>query len=436
MPDDHVQRLFGALAAADLPVPAPASVIARGRQRRRRTRARAVLAVTAGTALVIAGASQLAGARSGQPGPAGHGRTPHAVCPAAPDPALTAELAHRLPISEHVIALSPDGTQAYSDVTVPGFHGIAEQRVRTGAIVRHIEQLPVSDVRATGALSEGGQLVWSNGYNTAGDQSSGSTPMQMWSPRTGVVTLEPPHQSGAALSAPVLWASHGKLAAWLQADGQRREIVEANLGTGAVDVVATGYVGPPVFAGNALLWSGASSASGDHAHLVAMNAGEFPARQHMAVPPALRFASPGVLMGSAQGGSWSPPIGLVVSNSEGVAYLSANLTELFYSPALTQPARLVLRLTDAAFAPGSLALGDGYLAWSTDSAAAYVASMSTLAVATIANGNTTYGTAEGLGGYVLATTTLTPKRGTAAMSLITGSTIDGMSCKTSRPARR
>jgi hypothetical protein len=429
VPEDIVDRLFGELAGADLPVPARAAVIARGRQRRRRTRATAAVAAAAGTALVIAGASQLIGGPARTPALANHGKTPQTACAAAPDPTLTAELAARLPISRQVIALSADGTLAYSDVTVPGFHGIAEQRVDTGAIVRRIDALPDSYVRATGALSVGGELIWSSGYSTPGDQSSGSTPMRMWSPQTGVVTLEPPRQSGAALSAPVLYASRGKLAAWLQAAGHKREIVEANLGTGAVDVVATGYLGPPVFAGNALVWSAASSASGDHAHLVAMNAGEFPVQQHIAVPPALRSASPGVLMGSAQGGSWSAPIGLVVSNSQAVAYFSASLTELFYSPALTQPARLVLRMTgDAAFSPRSLSLGDGYLAWSTDSAASYVASTSSLAVATIGNGNSDYGTVEGLGGYVLASTTSAPKRGTAAVSLIRGLTIEEMSC--------
>lgn len=429
MPEDIVQRRFGGLATTDLPVPASTTVIARGRQRRRRTRATAALAVATVTALVIASASQLAGARTRTPAPAGHGKAPQTVCPAAPDPALAAELASRLPISRHVIALSPDGTLAYALVSVPGFHGIAEQRVDTGTIVRHIDQLPASDVTVTGALSAGGELIWSAGYSTPGDQGSGSTPMRMWSPRTGVATLEPGHQSGPALSAPVLYANAGKLAAWLQADGRKREIVEANLGTGAVHVVATGYLGPPVFAGDALVWSAASDASGEHAHPVAMNAGEFPAQQRIAVPPALRSASPGALMGPAQGGGWTTPIGLVASNSQAAAYFSASLTELFFSPALTRPARLVLRLTGGAnFSPGSLALGGRYLAWSTDSGASYVASLSRLAVATVANGNTDYGSVEGLGGYVLATRTATPKRGTAPIYLLRGSTVYGLSC--------
>jgi hypothetical protein len=437
VPEDFVGRLFGELAGADLPVPPAGAVIARGRQRRRRARVRAVLAVAAATALVVAGASQLAGARTRSPVPPSHRTTRHAVCQAAPDRALSAELAHRVDIGAQVIALSPDGTLAYGDVTVPGFHGIAEQRVGTGAIVRRIYQVPASDIRASGALSADGELIWTNEYNTHGDQGSGgSTAVLLWSPHTGKVrTLEPAGQSGAALSTPVLFANGGKLAAWLQTDGRRQEIVEANLGTGAIDVIAIGHLGPPVFAGDALVWSVAPGATAPASHLVAMAAGEFPARHYILVPRALRSAGPGALMGSSSG-YWTP-YSLIASNGEATAYFSADLSQLFYSPSLTEPARLVLRLPANVFlSPGSLAVGAGYLTWSTDSAASYVASISSLAVATITNGTTEYGGVDGFGRYVLAESTPTPKHGTPKVSLISGSTIDGLVCAASRAAGR
>jgi len=425
-----MDRLFGELAAADLPVPSSARVIARGRQRRRRTRTRAVLAVAAATALVVAGASQLAGARTRKPVPAGHVRAPHAVCSAAPDPALTAQLARRLPLRGQVVALAPDGTLAYALVSEPGFRGIAAEKVATGAVVRHIERLSSVFDSAAGTLTRTGDLLWISRYSTAIGANSGSSPVRMWSPRTGVVTmLEPPGQSGAALSAPVLYQGGG-IAAWLQGDGQQREIVAANLDTGNVHVIATGYLGPPVFVGDALVWSAASTVRGYPAHLVATDATPFPSRQRIAVPAPLRSARGGVLMGSMPEGTWTTPIGLIASAGGAAAYFSASLTELFYSPAATQPARLVLRLKGGAyFAPGSLAMGDGYLAWSTASAASYVASASSLAVATITNGNTQYGSLAGFAGYVLATRTASPKHGVAPVYLLRGSTIDGLSCE-------
>jgi hypothetical protein len=437
VPEDIVGRLFGELAGADLPVPPTGAVIARGRQRRRRTRVKAALAVAAATTLVVVGATQLAGLRTRSPSPGSHRGTPHSVCLAAPDRALSAELAQRLAIGTKVIAL--DGTLAYADVTVPGFHGIAEESVATGAIVKRIYRLPARDDSAAGALTRNGDLIWVSYYNRGGDYiSAGSTPVRLWSPRTGAVTvLEPAGQDGVPLSAPVLFSNQGGLAAWLQEDGRRTEIVEANLATRAVDVIARGYFGPPVFVGTALVWSGFRSASGPASGLVAVDAIPFPAHQAVALPRALRSAGPGAQMGSEIGGSWPPPIGLIASDAGVTAYFSASLTELFYSPELTQPARLVLRLPgNVAFSPGSLAVGDGYLAWSTDSAASYVASTRSLAAATITNGTTDYGDVASFGGYVLAESTRTPKHGSLKVSLISGSTIDGLVCAASRPAGR
>lgn len=429
MPEDIVGRLFGELAGTDLPVPASGAVIARGRQRRRRTRVRAALAVAAVVALVVAGASQLAGARTRTPPPATHARKSQSACQAAPDRALTAELAHPVPLGHQPIALSWNGAQAYAVVTANGFHGIAEENTATGAIVRHIDPLSARYFGGAGALTRNGDLIWVSYYDRPSGVTAGSSPVQMWSPLTGTVTeLEPPGQDGVALSAPVLMLQYGKTAAWLQSDGRQREIVEANLGSGKVDVVARGYLSPPVFVGDALAWSAALTASGRSAHVVARSAIPFPSQQRIAVPVALRSAGAS-LMGLTPLPSWQGPIGLVASNAGATAYFSTNLTELFYSSAPSQPARLVLKITgDQGFTNGSLALGDGYLSWSTDSAATYVASTRSLAVATIANGSTDYGDVEGLGTYVLATRTATPKHGTAPVYLIRGSTIYGLSC--------
>jgi hypothetical protein len=170
----------------------------------------------------------------------------------------------------------------------------------------------------------------------------------------------------AALSPPVFGGRHNQLVAW-ESEGANygsptRKIVEADLLTGVTDVVASGYVGAPVFVGSYLVWPVLSSAAGP-THLVSVSASAFPARQPVALPRQLRKA------GAAA---------VVVSSGGATAYASADLTKLFYAPSLSQPARQVLtlppgsHLSSGGVAPGGntpagLAVGPGYLAWNTPS---------------------------------------------------------------------
>ena len=290
MPDDLLDRLFGELASADLPVPARSRVIARGRQRRRHARACAASAVAVAVA-VAAGVSQLPGSRPGsQPVQHHHGAPAAAVCQAAPDAALTAELAHASPLSSQAgvwpLGVSPDGAVLYAETTVHGFHGIAAENLVTGAILTKIKALPASYTGAHGGLGPDGDVIWSSSYSTHGGQGNpGMTPVQLWSPRTGrTTTLEPAGQHGGALSAPVIFPATREFAAWEQQDGGKQEIVEADLASRATVVIATGYFGPPVFAGNALVWPVADHKGGPAASLAARDATSFPARQRIAVP--------------------------------------------------------------------------------------------------------------------------------------------------------
>jgi hypothetical protein len=390
------------------------------------------MAAIAAVAVIALGASQLA--RSA-------GRTPQvtrqhrhqqgpALCTAAPSSALVRQLnARALPLSSQTgvtpIALSRDGTVIYVQTTVPGFRGIAAESLATGEVLTRIQALPQNYSGSQGGLGPAGELVWTNSYSTPGDQSYGLTPVRSWSPRTGkLTTLEPAGQHGGALSAPA-FSPGGKLAAWEQADGSTQEIVEANLAAGAVAVIARGHLGPPVFVGTTLAWPVADNPSGQPSHLVARNAALFPASQPIAVPRSLRGAGDGALMGSGPAGSWQLPISLIASNGTAVAYFSADLTELFYSSSPSQPARLLLRLTDNAFAPGSLTLGYGYLGWSTASAAGSLAGTSVLAATEVVSTGSLFGN----GAAVLVGRALPPKTSRrAAWHLVTASAIAAIRC--------
>jgi hypothetical protein len=396
MPEDLLDRLFGELASAELPVPAPSRVVARGKQRRRRARGGAASAAVAACALIAVGASQLTGSRlSEQPVQHDHHSVPApAVCRAVPDAVFAAELRYVLPISHQAgvwpLAVSADGSVVYAQTTVRGFHGIAAERLATGAILTKIKALPASYTGAQGGLGPGGDVIWSSTYSTHGGQGNPATaPVQLWSPRTGrTTTLEPAGQHGGPLSAPVIFPATHDFAAWEEADGDKQVIVEADLASGATVVIATGYFGPPVFADSALVWPVASRPDGPASSLAARDAASFPARQPVPVPLQLRAAGQSSLMGSSAAGSWSVPVPLIASDGQVTAFFSQSLTKLFYSPSPSQPARLVLQLHGGeTFAAGPPAVGAGYLGWTINGDASYLASAASLAAARI----TTFG---------------------------------------------
>jgi hypothetical protein len=433
MPDsDILDRLFGELATADLPVPAPGNVVARGRQRRRRARARTVTAVAA-VAVIVVGVTQFTRNREA---PAAIGqRSQPTVCAAAPDAALNAELGQALPASQQqsvsVIGLSANHAVLYLMTTTAGFHGLAAESLATGAITQKIPaQGLLSEYKsAQGGLGPDGDVVFTDTYSSPA-AGSGTSTVIVWSPRTlawrrtlagsplgQMAPLEPAGDAGTALSAPVFAGPANHLVAWEAQDwignSSVRQIVEADLLTGVADVIASGYVGAPVFVGSDLVWPVASSATGP-THLVAVSAFAFPASQYVAVPPPLRKA------GSAT---------VIASSGRATVYASADLTKLFYSPSLSQPARQVLRLPVGSYlVPGGLAVGKGYLAWNTSTAASYVASAKGLAATRITDGTGTWGEVQGVGSAVLASRSAHPKSGARSLYLLKASVINGLTC--------
>jgi hypothetical protein len=430
MPDsDMLDRLFGELAKTDLPVPARARVVARGRQRRRRARGRAVIAAAA-VAVVVVGVTEFPRLREGLATASQHAQP--AICAAAPSAALNAELGRVVPASRQqsarVIALSPNHATLYLLTTTGGFHGVAAENVATGAIAPNITPLPMASsvYAAQGGLGPGGDVVFTVTRSVAGGSRTSS--VTIWSPTPVPASIAREHiaqsitigitgQDTDALSTPVFGGGSNQLVAWeapgAKYDSPTHKIVEANLLTGVTDVVASGYVGAPVFVGTELVWPVAGSATRP-THLVAVRASALPARQPVAVPLPLRTA------GSAT---------VIASSGGATVYASAGLTKLFYSPSLSQPARQVLRLPPGNYlTPGGLAVGPGYLAWNTSAAASYVASAKSLAAMRITDGSATWGGVQGLGSDVLASRSAHPKSGPRSLYLLSGSVIDRLTC--------
>jgi hypothetical protein len=430
MPDsDVLNRLFGELAGTDLPVPAPASVVARGTQRRRRARGRAAIVVAA-VAAVAVGITQFPRIDQGASAILSQ-RTRPAICTAAPDAQLSTELGRVLPVSQQqsvsVVALSPNHKVMYLMTTTGGYHGVAAESVATGAISEKITTQPPNWNGAEGGLGPHGEVVFT--MTDSYDGSFAATEVVVWSP-TSLPSWMPTRSFGQvvplggsdALSAPVFAGPDHQLVAWESSgdgsvvdssDSPARQIVEVDLLTGAIEVVATGYVGAPVFVGSDLVWPVASSATGP-THLVAVSASAIPARQRVAVPLPLRNAGAATAIASSGGAT---------------LYASAGLTKLFYSPSPSQPARQVLQLPAGNYlVPGGLAVGPGYLAWNTSAAASFVASAKSLAAARITDGSTSWGAVQGLGSDVLASRSAHPKSGPTSLYLLSGSVIERLTC--------
>jgi hypothetical protein len=335
----------------------------------------------------------------------------------------------RTPLVWPPIALSADGSSVYVQTISPTFLGIAMESLPSGAIVYRIRQEPPGYTGAQGGLGRGGVLVWTSTYSTHGGAAGAMTPVLEWSPRTGRVTKPGPAGSrGAPLSAPVFGLG-GRLVAWETADGRRQEIVEANLVSGTARVVGTGRLGPPVFVGSALVWFTATGPDGRPGHLVAVNAAALPALRPVAVPVSVRAASDPVVTGSP--GNWVPASSLIAVSGGAIAYVSSDLTKLYYSPSPSAPAKLVTRLSGpgATFTPGGLFVGPGYIAWETASAGSYLASTSSFAVKKVIDETRTWGLLDGSGNNVLVVTSPPSKKShLLRYHLVSGSTISALRC--------
>jgi hypothetical protein len=338
--EDRFSQMFGPLAGAQVPVPAMAVVLARGRQRRRHAR---MIATAAVTAAVVAATAAVQLPSVLRPGPQVRGSRHGALCRASEAVGgLRAMLTTPVPASDRY-SLTPLGyaaatSTAYVQMRSAAYTGIAAIDPWTGAIRSPIQRTTYGN-RVVGQFA-GHFLVWATARATSGYQ-----PVRSWSATTGGSrTLRPPGAAGFVGSAPVISIT-GTFAAWQeQLAGRRAEIVEANLSTGKSVVIATGYVGAPVFYGHVLVWQ-QRARSGGPGRLAARHADTFPATQAAGVPVGLTHA------GDAS---------VIVAYGGAAAYLSPDRRTLYYSARPGQRARPVTRFPLAYWlAP---AVGLGYLA--------------------------------------------------------------------------
>ena len=138
-------------------------------------------------------------------------------------------------------------------------------------------------------------------------------------------------------------------------------------------------------------------------------------------------------MGSSAAGSWSVPVPLIASDGQATAFISQNLTQLFYSPSPSVPARIVLQLRGGnTFAAGAPAVGPGYLGWTVNGDASYLASASSLAAARI----TTFGLEFSAGSrvFVMGYSGVKTQPARNPFHLFNGSVVSSLKC--AAPAKR
>jgi hypothetical protein len=259
------------------------------------------------------------------------------------------------------------------------FSGIAALNLATGA-TRRIKAFadPATD-QADGSFG-GRWLVWEETYSL---QSLDDFTIYAWDSATGTLRTLGHSLAGPGGTAwPSPWhgpAVSGQYAAWAQGYGPGGvvEIRLANLETGQVTVIRRGHLQPPFFDGDLVVWPESDRPGTQttlHAYDIATGR---PARM-----PAVLQAVHGTEF--------------VATDGTRTAYFSPDLTELYYSAAQGQRARVVLRLP-AGVAFADLAIEPGSLAWTTTQAT-YLASTRTGAYSQV---TTAYGFATGSNSAVL-----------------------------------
>lgn len=341
-----------------------------------------ILAALAAAGLAARGPRPSTAADSRQVTSAGRGLV---FCPVRAGRALRASLARAVAGSGshelQPLGLAGDGRQAFVSAWTPGFSGVAALTLATGKLtpIRAFGD-PATD-QADGT-SDGRWLVWAQTYSLA---SLDRFTMYAWDDATGRLL-----RIGGSIAGPrgTPWPSpwhapavSGHYAAWAQGYGPRglTEVRLADLLTGQVTTIRTGHLQPPLFAGGLVAWP-ESDAPGTQTTLRAWSLSR---HRLVALPEALR---------AVRGTEF------VVSDGTRTAYLSPDLTRLYYSARQDRPARLALRLP-AGVSFADLAMAPGALAWTT-SKATYLASTVTGAYSKV---TPRYGYATGSGSVLLVT---------------------------------
>jgi hypothetical protein len=312
---------------------------------------------------------RMAGRGTGPPGPGltGAGRaagpaTALTFCPVPPTSAVRAALARVVPGSGRAeiepLGVTGDGRGAYVSAWTPGFSGVAEVSLATGAL-REIRAFAHPGTDQADGTASGQWLVWAQTYSLS---SLDHFTMYAWNAATGrLLRLGQSIDGRRGVPWPSPWhapAVSGHYAAWAQGYGTGGlvEIRLANLVTGQVTTIRRGHTQPPLFDGGLVIWP-ESDAPGTQTTLRAYS---LAARRPAALPAALA---------AVHGTEF------VATDGTRTAYLDPSLTRLYYSPRPDQPARLALALP-AGTDFDSLALAPGTLAWTT-SQATYLASTRT-----------------------------------------------------------
>jgi hypothetical protein len=375
----------GAVRAGSRAAPAGPGLDSTGRRGARAASSQAGAAGPAGASR--SGASR-PGAGPAQPGLTGGGRTAApggapAFCPAAPTAALRAALDRVVPgtgrAETEPLGVTGDGRDAYVATWTPGFSGVAELSLATGAL-RPIRAFARPGADQADGTASGHWLVWAQTYSLS---SLDRFTMYAWNAATGRrLRLGQSSTGPHGVPWPSPWhapAVSGNYAAWAQGYGPGGlvEIRLANLVTGQVTTIRRGHVQPPLFDGGLVVWP-ESDAPGTQTTLRAYR---LASRRLVALPAALA---------AVHGTEF------VATDGTRTAYLDPSLTRLYYSARPDQPARLALALpVGTEFA--RLALAPATLAWTT-SRATYLASTRTGAYTQV---TPEYGYATGSGSVML-----------------------------------
>ncbi len=342
------------------------------------------------------------GRPAGPPAPArgiGAAGSPLRFCVQPAAAGLRAGLARAVPGSQRgeliPLGAAAGGRAAYVSAWTRGFAGVGELDLRTGQL-REIQRFADPSADQADGSAAGRWLVWAQTYSL---QSLDDFTVYSFDAATGRVRALGRSLTGpGGVSWPSPWhppAVSGHYGAWAQgyAPGGLVQIRLADLATGQVRVIRAGHVQPPFFDGGLVVWPESDSPGSQttlHAYSLATG-------RSAPLPAVLR---------AVHGTEF------VATDGARTAYLSPDLTELYYSPAQQQRAAVMLRLPGGVTFAG-LTLSARALAWTT-STATYLASTETGAYSRV---TAAYGYATAAGPVTLVSDAPSVKAAHPALAL-------------------
>jgi hypothetical protein len=303
--------------------------------------------------LILAGCTRAPGAAApgGQVSTVESPRSLLTLCRASPDASLNQALARSVParaLAWGPFSLSPDGRTMYATIRGPGsLNELAAINVSTWTIIGHD---PLGNPNDVALADSQGPWIAYDVFPSAYNQTDFT--VYAWNVVTGQVRKLGGSIAGPQGTWPSPWwypAANGDYVAWTVGDGPGLvdKVILADLATGQESVVFQGHALEPFFYDGLLVWPQSARPQGVDT-MMAIN---------------VSSGKPATLPVSLQGSHAA--LNIAVSGGQVAYIVPPQYNQLYYSPAPSQPARVILTQAGAQTFT-DVEVGPGWIGWTTN----------------------------------------------------------------------